>query len=199
MQSREFNREESELPDHLETQKIFHQEMTQPRSIPAGDVSLTEGIEEEMANSLRGQGLPESLLEFVSLKAGLSSLNYTCVLVPRFPQHYLAGDVAKRISEWMPQLCISFGWRLERLSVRPQYLQWSIIVDPTYAPSKLIKLIRKETSKRLFRLRPDYELENPSRDFWAPGYLILSGYFSPSREVLSDFVQQTRIHQGIER
>ena len=191
--------EESGVPDHLEPQKVFHQEITQPISIPAGEESFSGAIKDETTNSIREQGLPESLLEFVSLKAGLSSLNYTCVLVPRFPQHYLAGEVGKKISEWMPQLCISFGWRLERLSVRPQYLQWTIIVDPTLAPSKLIKMIRKETSRRLFKLHPEYELENPSRDFWAPGYLILSGYFPPSREALSDFVQQTRIRQGIER
>lgn len=191
--------EEKELPDIKEEQKEFHQEITQPASIPTSEEAFAEVLQEETIHKLKDQGLPESLLGFDSVKAGMSSLNYTCVLVPRFPRHFLVGDVAKRISEWLPQLCISFGWRLERLSVRPQYLQWTIIVDPTLAPSKLIKLIRKETSRRLFKLWPDYELENPSRDFWAPGYLILSGYFPPSREALTDFVQQTRIRQGIER
>ena len=170
--------EETGLPDNTEAQKVSQQEIIQPASIPASEEAIAEVLQEKTVHELKDQELPKSLLEFDSVKAGMSSLNYTCVLVPRFPKHFLVGDVAKRISEWLPQLCISFGWRLERLSVRPQYLQWTVIVDPTLAPSKLIKLIRKETSRRLFKLWPDYELENPSRDFWAPGYFNSKRLFS---------------------
>lgn len=188
---------EADLPVLTEEQIDFQREITQPTTIADVEDSLIERHQEETISRVKREELPESLIEFNAVKAGFSCLNYTCVLVPRFPQHFLVGDLAKRLSEWLPQLAIAFGWRLERLSVRPQYIQWTIIVDPTIAPNMLIRLVRRETSKRLFKLWPDYELENPSKDFWAPGYLILSGYCPPNREALSDFVQQTRVRQGI--
>jgi hypothetical protein len=54
------------------------------------------------------------------ISPGLYNLTYACLLVPRFSNHYLTGDMADRVSEWLPQICIAFGWRLEYLAVRPE-------------------------------------------------------------------------------
>src|SRR5215213_7472078 len=58
------------------------------------------------------------------ISPGLYNLTYACLLVPRFSSHYLTGDMADRVSEWLPQICIAFGWRLEYMAVRPEYVQW---------------------------------------------------------------------------
>lgn len=73
--------------------------------------------------------------------AGLYHLiTYACLLVPRFSTHYLTGDLAENLSEWLPNICIAFGWRLEFLAVRPEYLQWVIDVPPTTSPAYLIEI-----------------------------------------------------------
>jgi CheY-like chemotaxis protein len=53
------------------------------------------------------------------ISPGLYNLTYACLLVPRFSTHYLTGDMSDQLSEWLPQICIAFGWRLEYLAVRP--------------------------------------------------------------------------------
>src|SRR6185503_13004736 len=60
------------------------------------------------------------------ISPGLYNLTYACLLVPRFSSHYLTGDMSDRLSEWLPQICIAFGWRLEYLAVRPEYVQWVV-------------------------------------------------------------------------
>ena len=57
------------------------------------------------------------------ISPGLYNLTYACLLVPRFSSHYLTGDMSDRLSEWIPQICIAFGWRLEYMAVRPEYVQ----------------------------------------------------------------------------
>jgi DNA-binding NarL/FixJ family response regulator/REP element-mobilizing transposase RayT len=126
----------------------------------------------------------------------LSLLNYTCVLVPRLPQHYLTGELADRMAVWVQHLCLAFGWRLEGISIRPEYLQWTVQVAPAISPGNLVRIVRQRTSLQIFGHYPHLAEENPSGDFWANGYLIVSGAQPPSAQLLRDYIAQTRKRQG---
>jgi REP element-mobilizing transposase RayT len=128
----------------------------------------------------------------------LVNLTYACLLIPRFDTHHLVGDPAERLTEWVPQLCIAFGWRLEHLSVRPDYLQWVVRVPPSTAPGYIMRIVRQQTSDRLFGEFTRYKKENPSGDFWAPGYLIMGSSQPHPQKLVRDFVRQTRQRQGLE-
>lgn len=128
----------------------------------------------------------------------LVNLTYACLLIPRFDTHHLVGDTAERLTEWVPQLCIAFGWRLEHLSVRPEYLQWVVRVPPSTAPGYIMRIVRQQTSDRLFGEFARYKKENPSGDFWAPGYLIMGSSQPHPQKLVRDFVRQTRQRQGLE-
>lgn len=125
----------------------------------------------------------------------LAGLYYACLLIPRLPQHFLVGDLAKRLEEWVGQICLAFGWRLEHLTVRAEYLQWIVNVPPTVSPSYLMRVIRQHTSERIFGEFTSLVRENPSGDFWAPGYLIMSSRQPPSEHLIRHFIEQTRHHQ----
>ncbi len=138
-----------------------------------------------------------SQLEPVS--PALSLLDYTCVLVPRMPQHYLTGELADRLAQWVPQLCLAFGWRLEGIAVRPEYLQWMVQVAPTVSPGNLVRIVRQRTSLSIFNTFEHLLQQNPSGDFWATGYLIVSGALPPSAQMLREYISQTRKRQGIQK
>lgn len=138
----------------------------------------------------------EKVIEVQPVSPALYNLTYACVLIPRIQTHHLTGPLADRLSEWVTQLCLAFGWRLEHLSIRPDYLQWMVNVPPTTSPGYLIRIIRQHSSRRLFVEFPNYEEDNPSGDFWAPGYLILSGDQPPPANLIQEFSQQTRERQG---
>jgi REP element-mobilizing transposase RayT/DNA-binding response OmpR family regulator len=135
------------------------------------------------------------VLEPVS--ASVYNLTYACLLIPRFTQHHLTGDLAERLSEWMPEICIAFGWRLEFISVRPDYLHWLANVPPAASPGYMMRVIRQRISEKIFEEFPRFKKENPSGDFWAPGYLIMGNTQPAPAQVIKDFIQQTRQRQGI--
>ncbi len=137
----------------------------------------------------------EIVLESVS--PSLYNLTYACVLIPRLKEHYLTGNRASRLSEWVTQLCLAFGWRLEQLSIRPEYVQWIVNVPPSTSPGYLIRIIRQHTSRRMFSDFPRLESTNPSGDFWAPGYLIMNGNQPPPVKLITDFIQNSRKRQGV--
>jgi REP element-mobilizing transposase RayT len=145
---------------------------------------------------------PHSITEVASrvmlepIAPGLYNLTYACLLVPRFSSHYLTGDISDRLSEWLPQICIAFGWRLEYLAVRPEYVQWVVNVPPATSPGYLMRIVRQQTSEKIFIEFTRMKKENPSGDFWAPGYLIMGGTQPHPPQLVKDYIKQTRTRQG---
>lgn len=124
-------------------------------------------------------------------------LSYAFLLIPRFSSHYLMGDVCEYLHGWMQQICVSFGWKLHKAIVRPEYLQWLLSVPPATSPSYCVQMIRKHTSAKIFEDFPHYKRENLSKDFWAPGYLPLVGAQLHPMEMIKEYINQTRQQQGI--
>jgi putative transposase len=125
-------------------------------------------------------------------------LSYACLLIPRFSAHYLIGDIAESLREWMRQICISFAWRLDDLRIRPEYMQWVLYVPPATPPSRCIHTVRSQTSRFIFEDFPHIRRENVSNDFWAPGYLVLVGPMLHTSEMINQFISLTRQEQGIQ-
>ncbi len=136
------------------------------------------------------------VLEPVSRKP--YDLSYSCLLIPRFSAHYLIGDIAESLREWMHRICISFAWRLEDISVRPEYMQWVLYVPAATPPSRCIRTVRDQTSQLIFEDFPHIRRENMSKDFWAPGYLVLVGPTLHPPEMIAEFIRLTRQQQGIQ-
>lgn len=158
------------------------------RPLPGENDTTRESPTTEAARKL----IPEPV------SAGLYHLTYACLLVPRFSTHYMTGDLSDHLGEWLPNICIAFGWRLEYLAVRPEYLQWVVNVQPNTSPGHLMRIMRQQTSEKIFGNHPRIKRENPSGDFWAPGYLIMGGSQPHPPQLVRDYIRQTRQRQGLE-
>lgn len=120
---------------------------------------------------------------------------YTCVLVPRVAAQFLTRDLNERLSFLLPQLHLEYGWHLTGIAIRPQYITWSISVPIETSPIKVIQEIRRRTSAHLFSNFPELNPGNAIHDFWAPGFLALSGSSRPSSGMIYDFIAQIRKNQ----
>ena len=149
---------------------------------------------EETASSFPGTS-ENVLVEPVA--PNFSELSYVCLLIPRFSDHYLIGDLTEDLVEWMKQVCISYGWRLDAISARPGYLQWVMIVPLNANPAQFIRVIRQQTSQKIFDDYPRFKKQNMSGQFWAPGNFVVAGTQLQTPETINSFILQTRRHQGI--
>jgi REP element-mobilizing transposase RayT len=119
-------------------------------------------------------------------------LDYTAVLIPRHDQQYLARGLADRLSAILPQLHQDLGWRVIGISVRPHYLSWNFSIPATVTPLDAIEQIRHLTSTYLFTSFPELKNVDTDQDFWAPGYLVMSGERSISPGIIKEFIDRTR-------
>ena len=153
---------------------------------------------ENMAETRPTRVPPEDPVpQFESESASYFDITYACMLIPRMPQHHLVSDIARRLEKWMFQICVSFDWRMEQLTIRPDYMQWMVKVHSATAPRFLMQIITRLTSQRIFENYPHMAAENPSEEFWAPGWLVVTSETFPSPEMVQDFVKKTRKRQGL--
>lgn len=138
-------------------------------------------------------------IEFNKVDPNPYDLSYACLLIPRFGNHLLVGDIFSYLHIWLQQICFSYGWKLDYTDVQPAYLHWVMSVAMTDSPARFIRIIRHHTSDRVFEEFPKFRKDNLSTDFWAPGNLILAGRRPHPEPLIKEFIQVTRQHQGYTR
>lgn len=122
--------------------------------------------------------------------------HYSCLLIPRNPQQFLTRDLSERLSFLIPQLHLEYGWRLTGITIRPQYMLWSVSLPIDVCPIHIVRDIRRRTTAHITSNFTDLTPIGNGDDFWAPGFLILSGNTSPTIRMISDFISQTRMNQS---
>ena len=126
------------------------------------------------------------------LPDALYNLSYSFLLITRFDSNYPPLDRDEIIKDCIKKLHVSYGWKLESLEIHQDFLRWVSSFPPTFAPSRHIETIRKETSKRLFEDFPQFKQVNLSGDYWAPGYLVVGGNNAISDQLVSAYIKQNR-------
>jgi len=142
-----------------------------------------------------GESVRKIVLEPVS--PSVFNLDYACLLIPRFPQHHLIGDLSECLTGWVQENCIAYDWRLEYIAVRPDYLLWIVSMPPAGSPAYLMRIMIQRTSVKIFETFPRFKKENPSGNFWASAFLIMGRSQPPQAQLIKEFIAQTRQQQGI--
>jgi REP element-mobilizing transposase RayT len=150
---------------------------------------------DEKSAASASQPVEHVVLEYV--EPNPYDLTYSCLLIPRFPSHFLIGDIVDELPVQLKQICVSFSWKLEFHSIKADHLQWTLRVPPSAAVGSFMKTIRDQTSKYILENFPRFKIENRSNDFWAPGYLVILSSQPHPVEMIRRFIRFTRQQQGI--
>ena len=123
--------------------------------------------------------------------------SFVCLLVPRFEEHALIGDLSDNLQTWMKEVCISFGWNLKFIEIAPNYLHWIMTVQINSSPVEFMNIVRRTTSKKIFDEFPRFLDMNMSKKFWASYYFVGVGEVPYSRSAIKSFIEQIRMQQGL--
>jgi REP element-mobilizing transposase RayT len=97
----------------------------------------------------------------------------------------------------MGQLCLAYGWRLEHLSIHSNHVQMVTGAPLATSPAFLVRTLRQKTSLYIFSQFPLLTNENPSGDFWAPGFFISGGKQTIQPHLIDRYIGEIREHQGV--
>ncbi|NET43504.1 IS200/IS605 family transposase [Okeania sp. SIO2B3] len=94
-------------------------------------------------------------------------INYYFVFCPKRRKPVLVGDVKQRLQEIIFELCTEHDWRLIGLEIMPDHVHLFLEVDPTFAPSVIIKRVKGRASHHLRKEFPRL-LKLPT--LWTPSF-----------------------------
>jgi REP element-mobilizing transposase RayT len=123
--------------------------------------------------------------------------SFVCLLIPRFEEHILIGDLVDNLHTWMKDTCISFGWNIRFIEISPNYLHWIMTVKLDSSPVEFMNIVRRTTSKKVFDEFPRFSKKNMSKRFWAPLYFVGVGNLPYSKSAIQSFIEQIRMEQGL--
>lgn len=123
-------------------------------------------------------------------------LSYTCLLIPRVPSHHLQADLSERLPQWLQQICTAHNWRIEFVTVNPDYFQWGLRVLPSTQTGQFMQEIRQRTSELILSAFEHIRSENLSGDFWALGYLVVLGTRPHPKEMIEQYIRLSRRQQN---
>jgi REP element-mobilizing transposase RayT len=124
--------------------------------------------------------------------------SFVCLLVPRFEEHTLIGDLSENLYTWMKDICISYGWNLKFIEISPNYQHWIMTVKLTSSPIEFMNIVCRTTSKKIFDEFPRFSQQNISKEFWAPLYFVGVGEVPYSKPTIQSFIEQIRMEQGLQ-
>lgn len=120
------------------------------------------------------------------------SLTYTCFLLPHDPSYELTEVLSEQLTVWLQEICLLNNWKLEYVTIRPQYLQWALSVSPSVATVQIVQQVRTLTTRWLEEATGDHPTP---QDLWAPGYLALQGVHHYSEPIIERYICLVRMQQ----
>lgn len=122
------------------------------------------------------------------------NLNYACLLLTRRRDHKLTGNLKPLLERWMRDIAVAYGWRIKKLNIDQETLQWVVSVPPTTSANEMLRIFRTETTRRIFESFPHYR-NQLADDFWAPGYLLTGNERLFTSDYIQRYVQRMRSNQ----
>ncbi|AOY81311.1 IS200/IS605 family transposase [Moorena producens JHB] len=115
-------------------------------------------------------------------------LNYHFVWCPKRRKAVLTGKIKARLQEIIFELCSENNWSLIALEIMPDHVHMFLEVDPTYAPSVIIKRVKGRASHYLRKEFPQL-LKLPT--LWSPSYFC-STTGNASTETVKKYIENQK-------
>jgi REP element-mobilizing transposase RayT len=169
--------EEASQPESSDLAGLFHEGLDLQKRQTSSDVhsqpaNKPEALRKDCPSLFSEEATQPHKFDEESEFKQIKISDITFYLVPRLDRHYLLGELAKRLRDWFPGICETYGWQLDSFSLRPDYIKWRLHDFPDALIHEMLEVVRKRTSERIFRVFPNMRDGNPTDDFWSPGYLV---------------------------
>lgn len=100
-----------------------------------------------------------------------ADMGFTCLWLPRDPGQELGGDFAADLRDWVAEISIERGWRVDAIEVDADFIAVSLCVPQKTPPDDVITHLMDETTHRTAALYP--ELIDGYQPLWADGYYLV--------------------------
>jgi len=122
------------------------------------------------------------LPEYITYSHSVCNINYHFVWCTKYRKPVLNHE--KDIIEIFKEICLKYSWIIEAIEVMPDHVHIFIATPPFDAPSKIAKLLKGISARKIFKMFPFLRKELWEGHLWSPSYYC--GTLVPSLLPLSN-------------
>jgi len=120
------------------------------------------------------------------------NLNYHIVLVIKYRQNILIGEVEEFVKEQINSICQRYNWEVLALEVMPDHIHVFLSAEPKYAPLTIGTTLKSILAVEVFRRFSDLK----ARRFWVSGLFTDGTYYgsagSVSTEIIKKYIEEQK-------
>ena len=114
------------------------------------------------------------------------NLNYHIVLVTKYRNKVLTGEIERFVKEQVPIICARYDWETLALEVMPEHVPLFVSAPPIIAPNTIAKTLKSILAVAVFREFPTLK----QRRFWGSGLWSDGCYYGSAGAVSSETIQR---------
>jgi putative transposase len=130
-------------------------------------------------------------MEYKSNHNVVYSCKYHVVFCPKYRRNVLVGEVDERLKQIVREVVLETGGDLIELEVMPDHVHLLLEIDPQFGVHRLVKLIKRRSSRRLRGEFPELRSRIPT--LWTNSYFVSTVGGSPLAVVKKYIENQKKV------
>lgn len=114
------------------------------------------------------------------------NLNYHIVLVTKYRNRVLTGEIEQFVKEQVPIICARYEWDTLALEVMPEHVHLFVSAPPIIAPNTIAKTLKSILAVAVFREFPTLK----KRRFWGSGLWSDGCYYGSAGAVSAEIIKR---------
>lgn len=119
------------------------------------------------------------------------NVNYHFVWIPKTRMKILVKPFNDDINKFIEGICERNNWHSLALEIMADHIHFFVSTHPKWAPTKIIQLIKQETSKKLREKYASIRNTRLNNSFWATGYYCGTAGHVSADQVARYILEQT--------
>ncbi|MFX1295163.1 MAG: IS200/IS605 family transposase [Promethearchaeota archaeon] len=129
------------------------------------------------------------MADYITYNHSVCNINYHFVWVTKYRKKVLT--FPEEIRQILRTNCNQYGWTFREVEVMPDHIHILISTPPFSAPSKIAKLLKSISTRRIFKNHPELRKELWQSHLWASSYYCGTAG-NVSGESIKKYIQQQK-------
>lgn len=119
------------------------------------------------------------------------NINYHFVWIPKTRMKILVSPFKEDVEKWLLEICKKNSWHPLALEVMPDHIHFFLSAHPKWNPTRIVQLLKQETSKNLRAKYSTIRNTRMKEDFWATGYYVGTAGHVSADQIARYILEQT--------
>ena len=107
-------------------------------------------------------------------KHAVYELKYHLVWVPKYRAHVLGVEEKQYLKKVFKEIAEEYEFQIDTMEVMADHVHLFIEVSPSYAPARVVQIMKSISAKELYKRYPELRKKMWSGAIWGEGYFVRS-------------------------